>query len=431
MESTDTRIIIRCRKCNQRMFDYTVGENNDVVMVIYVPMAKREQKPVYINDDLFNGTFRRNHEGDYHCTRLQVKAMLRDQTERTMDMEVLEKVPMTDLNYDTIHGYRNSHRSLKEGHPFERLDDHEYLRSIGAAAISQEDGQLHPTAAGMLMFGNEYDIVRHFPEYFLDYREEMDPTTRWSDRLQSTSGEWSGNVCDFYFRVYNKIIKDVKIPFKMSGGERVDDTPVHKALREALANCLINADYHGVRGVVIRKELDKLILANPGYVRTGKKQMRLGGESDPRNKTLMKMFNLINIGERAGSGVPNIFNVWEDEGWEEPVIEERFDPDRTVLSLSFVKKQAKKSGEKKVTKKTEEKYNAILSTMQPNEWYKASEFEDIVGVKESRTKVLLKDLMEQGLIESKGSTKGKMYTLKTRENTIEKSREGATRMRDS
>ena len=161
--------------------------------------------------------------------------MLRDQTERTMDMEVLDKVPMEDLNYDTIHGYRNSHRSLKEGHPFERLNDHEYLRSIGAAAISDEDGQLHPTAAGMLMFGDEYNIVRHFPEYFLDYREELDPTTRWSDRLQSSSGEWSGNVCDFYFRVYNKIIKDVKVPFKMSGGERVDDTPVHKALREALS----------------------------------------------------------------------------------------------------------------------------------------------------------------------------------------------------
>ena len=135
----------------------------------------------------------------------------------------------------------------------------------------------------------------------------------------------------------------IKVPFKMVGGERVDDTPVHKALREALANCLINADYHGLRGIVIRKEPDKLVLANPGYVRTGKKQMRLGGESDPRNKALMKMFNLINIGERAGSGVPNIFNVWADEGWEEPVIEERFDPDRTVLSLSFKKKVAEKA----------------------------------------------------------------------------------------
>ena len=96
-------------------------------------------------------------------------------------------------------------------------------------------------------------------------------------------------------------------------------------------------------------------MTNPGYVRTGKKQMRLGGESDPRNKTLMKMFNLINIGERAGSGVPNIFNVWADEGWEEPIIEERFDPDRTVLSLSFLKKVTKKSGEKKWRKKSDEK----------------------------------------------------------------------------
>lgn len=48
--------------------------------------------------------------------------------------------------------------------------------------------------------------------------------------------------------------------------------------------------------------------------------------------------------------MPNIFNVWADEGWEEPVIEEGFDPDRTVLSLSFLKKVAKKSDEKNARK---------------------------------------------------------------------------------
>ena len=82
--------------------------------------------------------------------------------------------------------------------------------------------------------------------------------------------------------------------------------------------------------------------------------MRIGGESDPRNKALVKMFNLINIGECAGSGVPNIFNVWADEGWEEPMIEERFDPDRTVLALSFKKKQAIKTSDKKQAIKTSE-----------------------------------------------------------------------------
>lgn len=47
--------------------------NGDLIIVIHVPMAKREEKPVYVNNDLFGATFRRNHEGDYRCTRLQVK----------------------------------------------------------------------------------------------------------------------------------------------------------------------------------------------------------------------------------------------------------------------------------------------------------------------------------------------------------------------
>ena len=327
-------------------------KDEDTIIVIYVPMANREQKPVYINDDIFGGTFRRNHEGDYHCTKLQVKAMLRDQTDNTMDMDVLDDVPISDLNYETIQGYRNRHRALKPAHPFGRLNDSEYLRSIGAAAISNIDKCLHPTAAGMLMFGDEYNIVRHFPEYFLDYREILDPTIRWTDRLQSSSGEWSGNICDFYFRVYNKLVKDIKVPFKTIDGNRIDDTPVHEALREALANCLINADFYGVRGIVVRKEADRIVFENPGYSRTGKQQMKKGGISDPRNKVLMKMFNLNNIGERAGSGVPNIFNTWEDQGWVEPVIEEQFDPDRTLLILSFDKKQAIKTSDKKQANKS-------------------------------------------------------------------------------
>ncbi|MCD7708598.1 MAG: hypothetical protein LUI02_01840 [Clostridiales bacterium] len=339
----------------RNVMTYNVGD--DVVIAIEVPAAQRSQKPIYINGDIFGGTFRRTHTGDYRCTKQQVKAMLRDQTDNTMDMEILSGVPMADLNYETIAGYRNRHRTLKSGHPFERLPDDEYLRSIGAAAISDEDGQLHPTGAGMLMFGDEFNIVRQFPEYFLDYREVLDSSTRWTDRIQSSSGDWSGNVCDFYFRVYNKIIQDIKVPFQMEGGDRIDDTPVHRALREALANCLVNADFYGVRGVVVRKEPNKLVFENPGSIRTGKKQMRRGGESDPRNKGLMKMFNLINIGERSGSGVPNIFDVWRDEGWTEPVIEEQFDPDRTVVTLSFdVRKIVpEKSATKEVPEKSDGK----------------------------------------------------------------------------
>ena len=374
----------------------TYDVNGDLIIVIYVPMAKREEKPVYINDDLFGGTYRRNHEGDYKCTRLQVKTMLRDQAEETTDMTVLDDALISDLNQDSVRGYRNSHKSLKPGHPFERLDDEQYLRAIGAAGISREDKKLHPTAAGMLMFGNEYDIIKYFPEYFLDYRENPDPVIRWTDRIQSSSGEWSGNVFDFYFRVYNKLIQDIKVPFKMENGRRVDDTPVHRALREALANCIINADFYGKYGIIIKKESKKITIANPGYIRLGKEQMRRGGLSDPRNKLLMKMFNMIDIGEHAGSGVPNIYNTWEDEGWEEPVILEEFDPDRTTLILT-IKKKNSDMDDAEILADDIAKSNAILEYCKTERTRK--EIAEHIGYKTVKSaKKYIDALVENGLL---------------------------------
>ena len=164
-------------------------------------------------------------------------------------------------------------------------------------------------------------------------------------------------------------------------------------------------------GIVIRKEPDKLILANPGYVRTGKKQMRLGGESDPRNKALMKMFNLINIGERAGSGVPNIFNVWADEGWEEPVIEERFDPDRTVLSLPFVKKQNQENNllNKKMSEIKNEPIVKIMEYLKHHDEITTAKGVEITGKSEAQVRRYLKNLCNIGFIRSTKTTKGNVY----------------------
>ena len=319
---------------------------HDVVLVIHVPPANREDRPVYIGNNLFRGTFRRNGEGDYHCTKSEVKAMLRDQTEETADMKVLKDFDINDLDFETVRAYRNRHMAYRAEHVWAGLTDEEYLERIGAVKRIKADSSIHLTAAGLLMFGEEYRILYEYPEYFLDYREMLDPAIRWTDRLQSSSGDWSGNLFDFFFRVYSKLVRDLKIPFKLEGITRVDDTPVHKAVREALANCIVNTDFYISRGVVIKKDIDKIVMENPGYIRTGKNQMLKGGISDPRNKALMKMFNMIGIGERAGSGVPDIFAVWESQGWKEPTVDEQYNPDRTILTLSFEKNKRKEQAEK-------------------------------------------------------------------------------------
>lgn len=394
-------------------------ENNSAIMVIHVPKAKREQKPVYINGDMFNGTFRRNWEGDYHCERSEVLAMLRDQPEETSDMKILQDMPLEVLNIETVRAYRNRHMAYRTEHVWERLSDEEYLERIGAVKLSARDNALHPTAAGLLMFGEEYKILYEFPEYFLDYREVLDPSIRWTDRVQSSSGDWTGNLFDFFFRVYGKLVKDLKIPFKLEGITRVDDTPVHKALREALANCLVNTDFYFPRGIVIRKDAESITMENPGSIRTGKAQMLKGGISDPRNKALMKMFNLIGIGERAGSGVPDIYSVWEQQGWKRPEVIEEYGPDRTILKLSFIKEVAIKSGDKKVaikngdkkkvSKKTEQQLEQILEHMTPDQEYKTSELAEVIGIKASRARVLVNELVKLGKIRASGKNKGRRY----------------------
>ncbi|MEE1101161.1 MAG: ATP-binding protein [Agathobacter sp.] len=118
------------------------------------------------------------------------------------------------------------------------------------------------------------------------------------------------------------------------------------------------------------------------------------GESDPRNKSLMKMFNLINIGERSGSGVPNIFNTWEDQGWKEPVIEERFDPDRTILSLEFIQKQAIKTSDKKQAIKTAQNKEKIRKFLMENGLSKTRDIADYLDLSPARTRAILSEMAD-------------------------------------
>ncbi len=222
--------------------DYVVGE--DVIIVITVPVADRETKPVYINGDMFRGSYKRNHEGDYHCTEAEVKAMLRDQTRKTMDMKVLTNMELSDLEPESVKTYRVWFAAKHPDHAWTKLSDAEFLERIGAASDDCEDKKLHPTGAGILMFGKEYKITRVYPGYFLDYKDHADPTVRWTDRTYSQSPDWSGNVFDFFTIVSRKLLRMLKVPFKLKDMVRVDETPMHNAVREALVNCLVNADYY-------------------------------------------------------------------------------------------------------------------------------------------------------------------------------------------
>ncbi len=91
----------------------------------------------------------------------------------------------------------------------------------------------------------------------LDYQERPEAPYRAAriDRV-TLDGKWSGNLYDFYRKVYLKLTADLKVPFALEKGQRQDETPVHEALREALANALVHADYADRASVLVVKRPD-------------------------------------------------------------------------------------------------------------------------------------------------------------------------------
>ena len=308
------------------------------VLRIVVPRAGRQAKPVHLGSNPFGGTFLRRHEGDYPADDETVRRMLAERVEDSRDERILKNFDFGDLDSDTVAGYRNRFAAVKPGHVWTDLAVPDFLERIGAFGKNREDGSSGLRLAGLLMFGRAEVIRDALPHYMVDYQERAQARAqaraerRWVDRLVP-DGSWSGNVYDFFRRVYQKLTADLKLPFQLQEGQRVEDTPVHEALREALVNTLIHADFSGRVSVLVVKRPDMFGFRNPGLMRVPPELARVGGNSDCRNRRLQTMFQLVGYGDHAGSGIPKIYRNWAGQHWRRPALYQVPQPEQTLMEL--------------------------------------------------------------------------------------------------
>lgn len=312
------------------------------IIVIEVPRARRLDKPVYVGVNAYVGSYRRNGEGDYRCTKAEVDAMLRDASTKSRDMTVLEGFDLNVFDSQSLKNYRERFKKCKQAHAFNNLSDDEFLLKTGAAGIAR-DKKIRPTAAGLLAFGKVEDVKKAFLSYSLEYRDTSGCESAFYKSLVERLKDSPCNVFDFYCRASDcltRYLKDLKNEFKLSDKGMI---AVTEALLEALANTLINADYFAKDGVVVTNYGNSVVFSNPGGLRIDLKTAKTGGVSDPRNSALTKIFGLIDVGSGSGSGIPKIFAVWKGLGWSVPHISEEFEPERITLNLPLGKASADKS----------------------------------------------------------------------------------------
>ena len=377
------------------------------VISIYVPPADYRNRPVYINGNPMKGTYRRAHEGDYHCREAEIKSMFRDAADTGNDVGILEGFTIEDVDKDTLQSYRREFEYNHPDHVWNRLDDVDFLRNLGAMGKDRKTGKIWLTTAGLLLLGTGMAIRERFSNIRMDYLDKtnLSPGSRWSHRL-TYDGMWENNLYQFIRRLLPWLVDGVKRPFRMEGIIRQDDTPVHIALREAVINMVIHADYMMTGLLQVIKEDTKITFANPGLLKLPPENIYEGGHAVARNPILQNMLRMIGLGENIGSGFPKILSAWSQAGWPRPEIYENRESGSVELVLKMEDQR-----EKIADITTDTATDAAILAALKNGATKMKDITDIVGLSPSGTAKAVNKLISEGRISRKRQGRQVFYTL--------------------
>ena len=305
------------------------------VLVFKVPFATRTQRPIYLTPNPFGNTYKRNNEGDYHCTDDEVRQMIADATgELRRDSLILECFTTEDFDPTSVRQFRQLFSVFNASHPWNALSDIELFTKIGAYRKDRKTGKEGITLAGLLMFGKGDSLNQQeaLPNFFPEYREHLSEAIRWTDRIYP-DGTWEHNLLQFYLRVLPKITSVLPKPFHLEKDTRIEETSAHIALREAFVNALVHTDYSQSGNIIVTLEKQQFVISNPGTLLVSLDQYYEGGISECRNPSLQKMFMLIGRAEKSGSGVDKIMRGWDDLHWSKPYLKLEEQPNRVKLIL--------------------------------------------------------------------------------------------------
>ena len=179
---------------------------------------------------------------------------------------------------------------------------------------------------------------------------------------------------------------------------------IHQSIRELLANALIHADYLGRRGIVIEKQAHTISFSNPGIFRVNKAVAVEGGTSDARNSHIFNIFALVDIGERSGMGLADLYGHWKKYNLPEPAITEEYDPDRVKITV-YTDEECPKSAPKTLRdfpSSVRQVYKAMCDDISLTH----RGLESKLGLAKTTIRKATATLIQNGLIRRVGSKKG-------------------------
>lgn len=377
-------------------------EDNSTIIEIHVNEAASNKKPIYSN----GSAFIRKGAVDIKAKNEDLNILLRDSRD-DLDTKVLKNYSISDLNINDVDTYKNILSQRIGYESYKTYSTEEFLKKIGVLSKDYDnDGKYGLTVGGLLFFGENNPILHTFPNFQLDYFDKSNPYIRWTNRISSIEGNL--NIFSFYNKVINAISSTVPEPFKLDNNlGRIDTSgSMIVALREAILNMLMHADYYGDSPIVANTYINYYEFSNPGKMKISPEDFFTTNNSKTRNPIISKLFIQMGKGERAGHGGEKIYESAINNDYRVPKIVSI--NNETKLTIWKVDYANSFSGEE-----IDERERDILKSIVSNASQELShkQIENETNLSRSIVSRTLSSLIDKGIIIKTGNARSTKYGI--------------------
>lgn len=301
---------------------YKIEVDNKTVIIIDVKEAPNSNKPVYLNDNL-KETYIRKGEMDKKANQEEIRSLISSATPKTL---LLDNFNFKDLDLKSVKKFKNMVEEKYPTRNYQKLTEEDFLIEIGAIRFDRKNDKYKLTDGCLLFLGKYIAITDYFSKYHLDFFYRGRENERWKDRVSSGIPNDYGemNIFNFFNIVFDKIGVFLQDNFILNENNiRVSNiTSLKEAIREALVNTLIHADYSADFPKVKIEMFDGWIqFENSGKMLVSLEEYAQGGTSLIRNDSLVRLVSLIGIAERQGFGGVKICKTSQILFHQAPIIE--------------------------------------------------------------------------------------------------------------
>lgn len=363
------------------LFTSILVEKIDGKDVIVVDVQKGASSPYYLTDKgiLPSGVYVRQGASSVPATDAAILKMIRD-----TDGDNFEELRSLNQNLDFDF--------LKK--EFEDANiklEHSQMRTFN---IIDEDGLY--TNLGLLLSEQCPHTIK--AAVFEGSTKEI-----FKDRF-----EFSGSLLKQMKDVYSFLNRYNRTNSEITGLKRTDTREYPEiALREALLNSIVHKEYSYSSSTLISVFDDKIEIVTIGGLTKGLSEDDIMlGVSILRNRNLANIFYRLKLIEAYGTGIPKII-----ESYNEYNVKPKIEISSNAFKITLPNTLKEKSISK-LEKNLSDKEYLIVNMLKENEYIKRTDIEKNLSISSSMAIKLLRNMVDNSIIEKLGKGKNVIYRLK-------------------